>query len=158
MEKIFKAYYESKIGPLEISGTEKGVTGLRFVRRSAKSDSSLPAVIKEALEQLDEYFAGKRKDFSIKLILEGTDFQKKVWKHLRKIPYSSTVSYKDIARAIGNEKAVRAVGGANGSNNIVIVVPCHRVIAYDGKLGGFGGGLWRKEWLLKHEKKHGDAP
>jgi methylated-DNA-[protein]-cysteine S-methyltransferase len=158
MEKIFKAYYESKIGPLEISGTEKGVTGLRFVRRSAKSDSALPSVMEEALEQLDEYFAGKRKDFSIKLILEGTDFQKKVWKHLRKIPYASTVSYKDIARAIGNEKAVRAVGGANGSNNIVIVVPCHRVIAHDGKLGGFGGGLWRKEWLLKHEKKHGDAP
>jgi methylated-DNA-[protein]-cysteine S-methyltransferase len=155
MEKIFKTYYDSKIGPLEITGTEKGITGLRFVRRKAKSDSDLPPLMKEALKQLDEYFAGKRKDFTVKLILKGTDFQKKVWEQLKKIPYASTTSYKDVARDIGKEKAVRAVGGANSRNDIVIIVPCHRVIAHDGTLGGFGGGLWRKEWLLKHEKKHG---
>ncbi len=156
MEKLFKAYYDSKIGTLEISGTEKGVTTLRFVKKKAKTEGTvLPPIMKEALQQLDEYFSGKRKNFSVKLILKGTDFQKKVWKQLRKIPYGETVSYKDVARAIGNEKAVRAVGGANGRNHIVIVVPCHRVIAHDGTLGGFGGGLWRKEWLLKHEKKHG---
>jgi methylated-DNA-[protein]-cysteine S-methyltransferase len=158
MERIFKTFYDSKIGPLEITGTEKGISGLRFVRKKAKSDSTLPPIMKEALKQLDEYFLGKRKDFSVKLILQGTDFQKKVWEQLKKIPYASTASYKEIARAIGNEKAVRAVGGANGRNNIGIIVPCHRVIAHDGTLGGFGGGLWRKEWLLKHEKKHGGHP
>ncbi len=155
MEKLLRTYYDSEIGPLEITGTEKGITGLRFLKKKTKPDSALPPVMREALKQLDEYFAGKRKDFTVKLILQGTDFQKRVWEHLRKIPYASTSSYKDVARAIGNEKAVRAVGGANGRNNIGIIVPCHRVIAHDGTLGGFGGGLWRKEWLLKHEKKYG---
>jgi methylated-DNA-[protein]-cysteine S-methyltransferase len=153
MEKLFRGYYDSKIGILEITGTEKGVTGLRFVKKKGKPDGAPALVIKEALEQLEEYFAGSRKDFTVKLILEGTDFQKRVWKELMKIPYASTLSYKDIAKAIGNEKSVRAVGGANGRNNIVIIVPCHRVITSDGTLGGFGGGLWRKEWLLKHEKE-----
>lgn len=157
MERIFKTHYDSKIGPLEITGTEKGITGIRFVKRRTKSDSVLPPVLKEALQQLEEYFSGNRKDFTVKLILQGTDFQKKVWKQLRKIPYALTASYKDLAQAIGNEKAVRAVGGANGRNNIGIIVPCHRVIAHDGTLGGFGGGLWRKDWLLKHEKKHGTS-
>lgn len=154
MDKLYKTYYDSEIGPLEITGMEKGITGLRFVEKKATPDSALPSVVEEALKQLEEYFEGKRKDFTVKLILEGTDFQKQVWKQLRKIPYASTASYKDIARAIGNEKAVRAVGGANGRNHIGIIVPCHRVIAHDGSLGGFGGGVWRKEWLLKHEKEN----
>jgi methylated-DNA-[protein]-cysteine S-methyltransferase len=102
---------------------------------------------------LDEYFKGKRQNFSLELQLEGTDFQKKVWEQLQKIPYGETASYKDVAVAIGNEKAVRAVGGANGMNNIAIIIPCHRVIGADGNLVGFGGGLWRKVWLLNHEKQ-----
>ena len=85
-------------------------------------------------------------------MLDGTDFQKKVWKRLTKIPYGQTASYKDVAVSIGNERGVRAVGGATGKNNISIIVPCHRVIGTGGDLVGFGGGLWRKVWLLNHEK------
>jgi methylated-DNA-[protein]-cysteine S-methyltransferase len=84
--------------------------------------------------------------------LQGTDFQKKVWRRLIKIPFGKTVSYKDIAVRIGNIRAVRAVGNANNKNSIAIIVPCHRVIGSNGSLVGYGGGLWRKKWLLKHEK------
>jgi methylated-DNA-[protein]-cysteine S-methyltransferase len=153
MDKGYKACYDSPIGPLEISGTEKGIQSLRFVEKRFKSDSFLPLPVQGCLLQLDEYFRGKRKTFTVKLQIQGTEFQKKVWKQLMKIPYAKTISYKDVAQAIGDEKAVRAVGGANGRNPVGIIVPCHRVIAHDGTLGGYGGGLWRKEWLLKHERK-----
>ncbi len=153
MDKEYHAYYDSPIGPLQITGTEKGIKSLRFMEKKFKSDSPLPHPLRACLDQLDEYFKGKRKTFTLKLQLQGTEFQKKVWNRLMHIPYASTASYKDVAQAIGNEKAVRAVGGANGRNPIGILIPCHRVIAHDGTLGGFGGGLWRKEWLLNHEKK-----
>jgi len=153
MDKEYRACYVSPIGPLEIKGTDKGVESLHFVEKKFKSDSSIPAHMKDCLFQLDEYFKGKRKTFKVKLQLQGTEFQKKVWKQLMQIPYAKTLSYKEVAQAIGNEKAVRAVGGANGRNHVGIIIPCHRVIAHDGTLGGFGGGLWRKEWLLNHEKK-----
>lgn len=153
MDKGYMACYDSPIGPLEISGTEKGIQSLRFVEKRFKSDSFLPLPVQDCLLQLDEYFRGKRKTFTVKLQIQGTEFQKKVWKQLMKIPYAKTISYKDLAQAIGDEKAVRAVGGANGRNPVGIIVPCHRVIAHDGTLGGYGGGLWRKEWLLKHEGK-----
>ena len=150
----YKTYYDSPIGILGITGTEEGITDLHFVEKENKPDPVIPFPLKECVQQLNEYFAGDRKEFSIKLQLEGTNFQKKVWNQLMKIPYGKTVSYKDIAAAIKNEKAVRAVGSANGRNNIAIIIPCHRVIAHDGTLGGYGGGLWKKEWLLDHEKKY----
>jgi methylated-DNA-[protein]-cysteine S-methyltransferase len=153
MDKEHKACYVSPIGPLKITGTEKGITSLHFEEKKFKSDSPLPPSLQDCLLQLDEYFKGKRKIFKVKLLLQGTEFQKKVWNQLMRIPYAKTLSYKRVAQAIGNEKAVRAVGGANGRNPIGIVIPCHRVIAHDGTLGGFGGGLWRKEWLLNHEKR-----
>ncbi len=153
MDKEYRACYVSPIGSLEITWTNKGVKSLRFVEKKFKTDYSIPAPMKECLFQLDEYFKGKRKTFKVKLHPQGTEFQKKVWKQLMRIPYAKTLSYKEVARAIGNEKAVRAVGGANGRNQVGIVIPCHRVIAHDGTLGGYGGGLWRKEWLLNHEKK-----
>ncbi|NOR12787.1 MAG: methylated-DNA--[protein]-cysteine S-methyltransferase, partial [Candidatus Aminicenantes bacterium] len=146
--------YDSKVGILEIEGTEKAITKVNFSdKKKIKSDSNLPPILKKCLKQLDEYFRGKRQNFSLELQLEGTDFQKKVWEQLQRIPYGETASYKDVAVAIGNEKAVRAVGGANGMNNIAIIIPCHRVIGADGNLVGFGGGLWRKVWLLNHEKQ-----
>jgi methylated-DNA-[protein]-cysteine S-methyltransferase len=152
--KTLKTYYDSKVGILEIEGTEKAITKVNFSdKKKIKSDSNLPPILKKCLKQLDEYFKGKRQNFSLELQLEGTDFQKKVWEQLQKIPYGETASYKDVAVAIGNEKAVRAVGGANGMNNIAIIIPCHRVIGADGNLVGFGGGLWRKVWLLNHEKQ-----
>ncbi|MGD8538780.1 MAG: methylated-DNA--[protein]-cysteine S-methyltransferase [Candidatus Aminicenantes bacterium] len=152
--KKYKTFYGSKVGLLEIEGTENAITKVHFSdKKRVKSDKNLPPILKKCHKQLAQYFNGKRQSFSLDLQLEGTDFQKKVWEQLQRIPYGETVSYKDIAVAIGNEKAVRAVGSANGKNNIAIIIPCHRVIGADGDLVGFGGGLWRKVWLINHEKK-----
>ena len=118
--------------------------------REDASAHPLPA----ALLQLGEYFAGKRRQFDLPLRLEGTDFQKQVWNGLLDIGYGETLSYGELAQRIGNPKASRAVGLANGSNPISILVPCHRVIGADGSLTGYGGGLERKRWLLSHEGLH----
>lgn len=150
----YKTYYNSPIGILEIRGTEQGISGVHFVENKSDPDPAIPLPLKECVQQLNEYFTGDRKEFSLKLLLEGTNFQKKAWNQLIKIPYGKTASYKDIAVAIKNKKAFRAVGSANGRNNIAIIIPCHRIIAHDGTLGGYGGGLWKKEWLLDHEQKN----
>jgi len=110
------------------------------------------SIIEDTIIQLQDYFIGKRKEFEIPLRLIGSDFQKKVWKALQHIPYGSTVSYLQLAKEIGNAKAVRAVANANGANAIGIIVPCHRVIASDGTLGGYAGGLRTKSKLLIIEK------
>lgn len=144
------AYYDSPIGLIEIGGTSEGVTSLFFVeerRRGAVSN----AVCDEAVKQMAEYFEGSRHEFDVPIALRGTEFQREVWQGLRSITYGQTVSYGDLARSIGKPSAVRAVGSANGDNPISIIVPCHRVIGSDGGLTGYGGGLERKEWLLKHE-------
>ena len=117
----------------------------------AEGQLSENAQILQILSQLDEYFGGRRKEFSLKLDLRGTEFQKRVWRELQKIPFGKSVSYLDVALAVGTRESVRAVGRANGQNPIVIVVPCHRVIGSDGSLTGYGGGLWRKRWLLDFE-------
>jgi methylated-DNA-[protein]-cysteine S-methyltransferase len=109
--------------------------------------------LESCVSQLDAYFAGTLRDFSVPLSLEGTEFRRRCWAALRDIPYGETRSYRDIAKATGNIKAVRAVGGANHNNPVSIIVPCHRVIGSDGSMTGYGGGLWRKEWLLNHERK-----
>jgi len=154
MDNVFKAYYESDIGVLQIVGTREAVISIQFAETSRATDSPLPSCMEKCLAQLEEYFRGSRKRFSFPTRPRGTPFQMRVWEELARIPYGSTVSYKEIARAVGNEKAVRAVGGANGRNKLTIVIPCHRVIAHDGGLGGYGGGLWRKEWLLEHERRN----
>lgn len=152
---IHKAYYQSEIGLLEIIGTEEYIQAVYFIEPEEKGTSfdgaPIPTAVAECISQFDEYFTGKRQDFSLKLAPEGTEFQKTVWHELLNIPFGKTVSYLDIAKAIGNEKAIRAVGAANGRNPISIIVPCHRVIGSNGHLTGYGGGLWRKEWLLNHE-------
>ncbi len=155
----YTACYSSEIGLLEIVATEQHLKSVLFVDRESVSDDVIaaqmdgPPPITTCLAQLDEYFRGERRDFTLSLDPEGTDFQKAVWQQLLAIPYGQTVSYLDIARQMGQEKAVRAVGAANGQNPIVIIVPCHRVIGSNGQLTGYGGGLWRKAWLLGHEKK-----
>lgn len=111
-------------------------------------------VIEEAERQLDEYFDGKRKEFNIQLLFAGTEFQKKVWTELLKIPYGDTVSYAELAKRIGMQKACRAVANANGANSISVFVPCHRVIGSDGSLTGYGGGLDTKLALLQLESNH----
>jgi methylated-DNA-[protein]-cysteine S-methyltransferase len=151
---VYRACFLSPVGPLEIKATESGIRSLSFAAgKPFQTSVDVPDCLKEAFTQLEEYFDGCRKKFSLELEAEGTDFQKKVWTELQKIPFGRTASYQDIARALGNIQSVRAVGAANGKNKIVIVVPCHRIIGKNGGLVGFGGGLWRKEWLLDHERK-----
>jgi methylated-DNA-[protein]-cysteine S-methyltransferase len=158
MPEIHVAYYESPIGLLEVKGGERGVSAVAFVdtlanRAALARDGKrpLPVPLAVCLTQLDEYFRGRRRTFSVKLDLGGTAFQNKVWRALRAIGFGKTASYKDIAGTVGNPAATRAVGGANHRNPVSIIVPCHRVVGSDGRLTGYGGGLWRKEWLLRHE-------
>lgn len=109
-------------------------------------------------KQLKEYFRGKRKEFSLSILTPGTEFQQQVWKSLRMIPYGSTISYLRQAKMLKNPGAVRAVAGANGSNRIAIVIPCHRVIGSKGDLVGYGGGVEKKRWLIEHERKYSGQP
>ena len=154
--KVNIAYYQSPIGAVEILGTQDGVFAMNFVDNPGSTDVELPAALKECIKQVGEYFKAERKEFSVKLSLRGTDFQISVWRQLLTVPYGKTASYGEIAAAIGNPAACRAVGAANGKNPISIIVPCHRIIGSNGTLTGYGGGLWRKEWLLKHERANCD--
>lgn len=113
--------------------------------------SKAPQELQEAVLQLQEYFDGLRTQFSFKIAPRGTEFQKRVWLQLQRIPYGETLSYLALAKELGDVKAIRAVASANGKNPLWIVVPCHRVIGTDGSLTGYAGGLWRKKWLLEHE-------
>lgn len=153
---------ESPVGKLLLAGNAQALTHVSFQdgRRSTQPDpqwtySETP--FQKSIQQLHEYFSGKRKTFKIKLAPEGTPFQRKVWDALQTIPYGRTLSYRQIANAIGKPQAVRAVGAANGQNPLSIVIPCHRVIGSNGKLVGFGGGLPIKEALLSHERRHSQA-
>ncbi len=150
MKEMCFGYYQSPIGLIEIAGTSGAIHSLDFVERQRENYAS-NGMMKGVVQQIREYFNGTRSEFDLAIDPQGTAFQKAVWRQLLRIPFGETASYGDIARAIGNPKAVRAVGGANGRNPISIVVPCHRIIGSDGSLTGYGGGLWRKEWLLKHE-------
>ncbi|MCK4763546.1 MAG: methylated-DNA--[protein]-cysteine S-methyltransferase [Candidatus Aminicenantes bacterium] len=154
IKNISKTYYKSEIGALEITGSEAGILSILFVDDVAETGVGTPACLQECVTQLDEYFKGERKEFSLKLLPVGSDFQKKAWQQLQKIPYGETISYGLQAEKMGNKKACRAVGGANGKNPLTIVVPCHRVVGQNGTLTGFGAGIPRKEWLLNHEKQH----
>jgi len=157
-EEIFEIDYPSPLGPLRIVGLTSAVLEVKFCKTEIPStDDSVPEMLLTCRFQIDEYFKGKRKIFDVKLEPRGTAFQENVWRQLLRIPYGETRSYKDIARAIGNGQAVRAVGMANGRNPISIIIPCHRVIGITGDLVGYGGELWRKQWLLDHER-NGASP
>lgn len=145
-------HYESPIGWIEIETSIDSILSIVFVEER-KSKTEYPEIMTNAIAQLDEYFKGTRIQFELKCEISGTDFQKKVWKQLLKIPYGETTSYNEIAKDIGSEKAARAIGNTNGKNRISIVYPCHRVIGSNGSLTGYAGGLERKKWLLEHEKK-----
>jgi methylated-DNA-[protein]-cysteine S-methyltransferase len=151
--QTYRACHHSQIGFLEVVGNQKGILTITFGVDEFESDCNPPTPMSDCLRQLAEYFKGRRQKFSIPLLLEGTDFQKAVWRQLQKIPFGQTASYGDVARAVGSPKAFRAVGNANNKNPIPLIIPCHRVIGSDGKLVGFGGGIWRKAWLLDHEKR-----
>ncbi len=150
MEGLDTIYYSSPLGLMEIQATELGLRAANFANEKILTEVE-NMYNQLAIKQLDAYFNGQIKDFDLPLDLEGTDFQKRVWNELLKIPFGKTKSYMDIARAIGDPKTIRAVGMANGSNKIAIIVPCHRVIGSDGSLTGYAGGMARKKWLLEFE-------
>jgi methylated-DNA-[protein]-cysteine S-methyltransferase len=158
----YQTHYLSPVGELLITCTDEAITGILFTDtdQSSKEEKSqisshitYPEVMRHCTQQLDEYFAGNRKEFDFPIMQEGTAFQQSVWRALCEIPFGKTISYLELARRIGNEKSIRAVGTTNGKNKISIVVPCHRVIGANGNLTGYGGGLWRKSWLLEHEQQ-----
>jgi methylated-DNA-[protein]-cysteine S-methyltransferase len=148
MEEI--AHIETPLGITKIIGSSYGISQIS-IEENAKISSTIPLVLQEAVQQLQEYFAGLRKEFTLALHPKGTDFQQKVWQELLKIPFGKTISYLELSKKLGDVKAIRAVASANGKNPLWIVVPCHRVIGTDGSLTGYAGGLWRKKWLLEHE-------
>lgn len=143
-------YLQSPLGPIKINAGDDGITSILFVEQIPENHTT-PESLSDCLSQLGEYFSGKRKEFSIPLASEGTPFQKQVWQELKTIPFGQKRSYLDIALKLGDKNATRAVGAANGKNPIAIIIPCHRVIGENGKLTGYAGGLWRKEWLLDFE-------
>jgi methylated-DNA-[protein]-cysteine S-methyltransferase len=145
--------YESPIGRLVLECDGDRLIGiwLPHERRHARNDADdVPPVLKETASQLDEYFAGERTDFDVRMEMDGTDFQREVWTELTRIPYGETISYGELARRVGRPSAPRAVGQANGRNPIPVIVPCHRVLASNG-IGGYGGGLKVKRQLLAVE-------
>jgi len=144
-------YFHSPLGWLELKASNDAILSLLFRSQEAESTATTTGVAGQCIEQLTEYFAGDRAIFDLPLQPAGSDFQTLVWKELERIPYGETISYMTLAKRLGDEKLVRAVGAANGRNPIAIIVPCHRVIGANGKLVGYAGELWRKEWLLKHE-------
>lgn len=146
--------HDSPVGPLAITVDDDGtVISIHFGPGEPAGD---PRRCVEVVRQLEEYFAGKRRDFDLKLAPAGTEFQREVWSELTRIPYGATISYAELSQRIGRPKAVRAVGAANGANPIPIVIPCHRVIGANGTLTGYGGGLPIKQHLLalEHPQRH----
>ena len=147
METVF---INTPLGTAKIKGDEMGVSVISILQEGEIS-KTIPLELKDAVKELQEYFDGKRTQFTFALNPKGTEFQQKVWKALLEIPYGKTTSYLELSKKLGDVKAIRAVASANGKNPLWIVVPCHRVIGSDGSLTGYAGGLWRKKWLLEHE-------
>jgi methylated-DNA-[protein]-cysteine S-methyltransferase len=153
MMTLRSTYLATPIGTVEIAGTEKGLTQLRFVDAAGKSDAPY-AYLSDAEKQLAEYFAGKRRNFTdLPLAIVGTAFHQDVWDQVSRVPYGSTLTYGQVASLLHKDGAARAVGGAVGSNRLAIIIPCHRILPSDGGIGGFAWGAERKKWLLELEKR-----
>lgn len=142
------------LGKTKIEGNAEGISSIMVLNDALKVSQAIPEELQNCVRQLEEYFLGNRKQFSIKLYPEGTDFQKRVWNELIKIPFGKTTSYLELSKKLGDVKAIRAVANANGKNPIWIIIPCHRVIGINGSLTGYAGGLYRKKWLLEHENPY----
>ncbi|MCF8460232.1 MAG: methylated-DNA--[protein]-cysteine S-methyltransferase [Flavobacteriales bacterium] len=150
------AFYKSPIGWLEIVEENNFIVEIKFLDDDSISNSKKSEnVLKDSVQQLEEYFFGKRTEFELPLNPKGTEFQKTVWIELQNIPFGKTISYMDMAKRLGDPKVIRAAGTANGKNPIAIIIPCHRVVGSDGSLTGYAGGLKRKQWLLEHESAQG---
>ena len=152
MEILFRDSLQTPIGFVRIAADESGICSITF--QSEPDIEPIPSrLTSQAIEQLRSYFHGELREFSLSLSPSGTAFEISVWNNLIHVPYASTCTYLDIAHRLNNPKAVRAVGRANGTNPIAIVIPCHRVVGADGSLVGYSGELWRKRWLLDHEAR-----
>lgn len=143
----------SPVGPLTLTQEDQALTGLHFGEHPQQGAEGPTPLLEKAARQLEEYFAGQRKEFSLPLAPKGTEFQLRVWQALLQIPYGETRSYGELAAMVGNPKACRAVGGANHRNPLSILIPCHRVVGTGGNLTGYAGGLNVKEFLLKLESE-----
>ncbi|MCW3464452.1 methylated-DNA--[protein]-cysteine S-methyltransferase [Chitinophaga nivalis] len=152
METIYHLRIDTPVGPLQISGTATCIGEVTFTEDPPVDVAPPPALLLDCAQQLLEYFKGDRKVFDIPIAQPGTAFQQTVWQQLQTIPYGQTISYQQLAHRIHNPRSIRAVGTTNGKNRLAIIIPCHRVIGSDGTLIGYGGGLWRKRWLLAHER------
>lgn len=141
---------KTPLGIAEILGNSDGISSIS-VHEEGQVTNDIPSELEPAVKQLNDYFSGDLQNFTLKLNPSGTEFQKKVWDQLLKIPFGETTSYLQLSKDLGDEKAIRAVASANGKNPLWIVIPCHRVIGSDGSLTGYAGGLHRKKWLLDHE-------
>lgn len=152
--------YHSPIGQMKIVASEHCIEELVFIEPAEaasffENDADQPAVIHQCVDELMEYFAGKRRQFTVPINQEGTEFQQKVWKELYEMPFAKTLSYGELAKRLGDPKLVRAAASANGKNKIAIIVPCHRIIGADQSLVGYAWGKTRKRWLLQHEFRLG---
>lgn len=153
---IYTTCYHSPIGKIRIRGAGDFINEVLFIDESDEPvtiSHSIPSLLIECTEQLIQYFQGERRHFDLPLNQQGTGFQQEVWNELMTIAYGRTESYLGLARRTGDAKATRAVANANSRNNVCIIVPCHRIIGSNQELTGYRGGLWRKKWLLDHEKK-----
>ncbi len=146
--------YNTPIGTASITAVDDYISRISITDVVVpQSDMPTSPILQQAVQQLDQYFAGLRTVFDLPLKQAGTDFQQSVWKELTNIDYGKTISYATLSERMGSPLAIRAIAAANGKNNLWIIVPCHRVIGSNGELTGYAGGLWRKQWLLEHEAK-----
>ena len=156
MAEQFTTYYHSPVGVLRISSSTDFISEVHYLDNTEKHpprSREMPPLLIHCVEQLIQYFNGERRVFELPIYQEGTDFQKQTWNLLMAIPFCKNISYLELATRTGDPKATRAVANANGKNHVAIIVPCHRVIGANRELTGYGGGLWRKKWLLDHEMK-----
>jgi len=152
VEELQKAYFETPLGTAKIVGNGSSIVSLVVLDDKIEETKELPDYLLNVVKQMNEYFKGSRKVFDFPIVLLGTEFQVKVWNELCEIPYGKTISYAEQSKKMGDPKSIRAVAAANGKNPLWIVVPCHRVIGSNGSLTGYAGGIWRKKWLIEHEK------
>lgn len=158
MVEAYLAYMDTPIGRMELQATDEGLTAAKFMFNDGPilpENQPHHPTLSAAKQQLLEYFGGHRKQFELPLAPAGTDFQKRVWQELLKLEWGETTTYLKQAEKLGSRLTIRAVGSANGKNPIWVIIPCHRVVASNGNLTGYAGGLWRKQWLLEHEGRGG---
>ena len=150
---MVQTFLQTPLGTLLIQGDQDGISVIKFIenQKEALEIDEIPSDLRDAVDQMKNYFDGTLNEFTIKLNPQGTEFQKRVWKQLAEIPFGKTTSYLQMAKNLGDAKVIRAAASANGKNPISIIIPCHRVIGSDNSMTGYAGGIWRKKWLLAHE-------